>query len=177
MICLKNQRSVWLEYNTDQTWWWSTWGAREKHRLYFYFIYLSIHLPAGLYMCCAVLCLITQSCPTLCNPMTVARQAPLSMGFSRQEYWSGLPCPPPGNLPNLGIEPRSPTLLADSLPSEPPGKGSIYICLCNIYSYTIDLYYPNRNMHILYPKYTTCNFKFKIYFYYYKDNTISLGKN
>ena len=43
-------------------------------------------------------------------------------GFSRPEYWSGLPCPPPGNLPNPGIEPRSPTLQADSLPSEPSGK-------------------------------------------------------
>ena len=42
--------------------------------------------------------------------------------FSRQEYWSGLPCPPPGDLPSPGIEPRSPTLQADSLPSEPPGK-------------------------------------------------------
>ena len=44
------------------------------------------------------------------------------MGFSRQEYWSQLPCPPPGNLPNPGIEPRSPALQADSLPAEPPGK-------------------------------------------------------
>ena len=44
------------------------------------------------------------------------------MGFSRQEYWSGLPCPPPGDLPNPGIKPRSPMLQADSLPSEPPGK-------------------------------------------------------
>ena len=44
------------------------------------------------------------------------------MGFSRQEYWSGLPCPPPGDLPNPGMEPRSPTLQADSLPSEPPGE-------------------------------------------------------
>ena len=56
---------------------------------------------------------------------TVAPQAPLSMGFSRQEYWSGLPCPPSGDLPNPGIEPRSPTLQADSLPSEPPGKARI----------------------------------------------------
>ena len=56
------------------------------------------------------------------TPWTVAHQAPLSMGLSRQEYWSGLSCPPPGNLPNQGIEPRSPTLQADSLPSEPPGK-------------------------------------------------------
>ena len=45
-----------------------------------------------------------------------------SWGFSRQEYWSGLPCPPPRDLPNLGTDPRSATLQADSLPSEPPGK-------------------------------------------------------
>ena len=44
------------------------------------------------------------------------------MGFPRQEYWSGLPCPTPGDLPNLGMEPRSPALQADSLPSEPPEK-------------------------------------------------------
>ena len=53
---------------------------------------------------------------------TVARQAPLSMEFSSQEYWSGLPCPPPGDLPNPGIEPRSLALQADSLLSEPPEK-------------------------------------------------------
>ena len=53
---------------------------------------------------------------------TKACQASLSMGFSMQEYWSGLPCSPPGDLPNPGIEPRSPTLQADSLPSEPPGR-------------------------------------------------------
>ena len=56
------------------------------------------------------------------TPWTVAHQAPLSMRISRQEYWSGLPCPPPGDLPNPQIEPRSPALQADSLPSEPPGK-------------------------------------------------------
>ena len=53
---------------------------------------------------------------------TVAYQAPPSMGFSRQEYWSGLPFPSPEDLPNPGIEPRSPTLEADTLTSEPPGK-------------------------------------------------------
>ena len=53
---------------------------------------------------------------------TIAYQAPLSKGFSRPEYWSGLPCPPPGDLPNPGIEPRSPTLQADSLPAEPQWK-------------------------------------------------------
>ena len=56
------------------------------------------------------------------TPWTVACQAPLSMGFSRQEYWSGLPCPLPGDLPDLGIEARSSALQVDSLPSEPPGK-------------------------------------------------------
>ena len=53
---------------------------------------------------------------------TVAHQAPLSMGFSRQENWSGLPCPPPGDLPDPGIEPASLALQEDSLPPEPPGK-------------------------------------------------------
>ena len=54
-------------------------------------------------------------------PWTVAHQAPPSMGFSRQEYWSGLPFPSPGNLPDPGIKPKSPTLQADALTSESPG--------------------------------------------------------
>ena len=53
---------------------------------------------------------------------TVAYKAPLSMDFSRQEYWSGLPFPSPGDLPNSGMEPGSPALEADALSSEPPGK-------------------------------------------------------
>ena len=56
------------------------------------------------------------------TPWTVAYQAPLSAGFSRQEYWSGLPFPSPGALTNPGIKPGSPALQADALPSEPPGK-------------------------------------------------------
>ena len=56
------------------------------------------------------------------TPWTVAYQAPLSMRFSRQEYWSGLPFPSPGDLPDPGIEPRSPALQGDALTSEPPGK-------------------------------------------------------
>ena len=56
------------------------------------------------------------------TPWTVAYQASPSMGFSRQEYWSGLPFLSPGDLPDPGIEPRSPTLEADALTSEPPGK-------------------------------------------------------
>ena len=65
-----------------------------------------------------MLCLVTQSCPTLCNPAKCL----CPWGFSRQEYWSGLPYPPPGDLPYTGIEPRSSALQVDSLPSEPPGK-------------------------------------------------------
>ena len=60
------------------------------------------------------------------TPWTVAYQAPLSMGFSRQECWSGLPFPSPGDLPDPGIEPGSPTLQANVLPSEPPGKPTLY---------------------------------------------------
>ena len=60
--------------------------------------------------------LVAKSCPTLATPWTVARQAPLSMGFSRQEYWSGFPSP--GDLPDPEIEPRSPALQGDSLPTE-----------------------------------------------------------
>ena len=56
------------------------------------------------------------------TPWTVAHQAPQPMGFSRQESWSGLPFSPPGDLPNPGIEPRSPALQADALTSDPPGK-------------------------------------------------------
>ena len=59
------------------------------------------------------------------TPWTVAHQALPSMGFSRQEYWSGLPFPSPGDLPDPGIEPRSPTLQADALTSEPPGRDAL----------------------------------------------------
>ena len=56
------------------------------------------------------------------TPWTVAQKAPQSMGFSRQEYWSGLPFPSPGDLPDSGFEPRCPALQAYALTSEPPGK-------------------------------------------------------
>ena len=60
---------------------------------------------------------------------TVAHQIPLSMGFSRQEHWSGLPCPPPGDLPNSGLESRSPALQVDSLPSKPLCVLSHFSCV------------------------------------------------
>ena len=56
------------------------------------------------------------------TPWTVACQVSLSMGFSRQKYWSGSPFPSPGDLPNLGVKPRSPAMQVDSLPSEPQGS-------------------------------------------------------
>ena len=62
--------------------------------------------------------LVNKSCLTFATPWTVARQAPLSMGFSRREYWSGLPFPSPEDLPNPGIQPRSRALQANSLPTE-----------------------------------------------------------
>ena len=64
-------------------------------------------------------------------PWAVACQVPLSMGFSKQEYWSGLPCPPPGNLLNPGIEPRSPAWQVGSLPLASPGKPRNKIILAN----------------------------------------------
>ena len=65
------------------------------------------------------------------TPWTTAYQAPLCMGFSRQEYWSGVLFPSPEHLPDPGMEPRSPVLQADALPSEPPGKSGeplLYLC-------------------------------------------------
>ena len=66
--------------------------------------------------------LVTKLCPTLVTPLTIACQVPLSMGFSRQEYWSGLSFSSPGGLPSTGIKPGSPALQADSLPTELRGK-------------------------------------------------------
>ena len=78
-----------------------------------------------------VLVLVPQSCPTICNPLDCSPPALLSMKFSRQEHWSGLPFPSPGDLPNSGIEPRSLVLQAESLPSEPPAKPNI--CMYTAY--------------------------------------------
>ena len=72
-------------------------------------------------MLCVPFCgggLVAKSCPALVTPWTVARQAPLSMGFPSQQYWNELPFPSPGDLPDPGIEPWSLVLQADSLPTE-----------------------------------------------------------
>ena len=89
-----------------------------------------MHLPHGrtLSTQCGFLLKKSESVKSLSHvrlfviPWTIAHQAPLSMEFSRQEYWSGLPFPSAGDLPEPGTEPRSPALQADSLPTEPPGR-------------------------------------------------------
>ena len=81
-------------------------------------------LRGNTYFCC----LVAQLCLTIfAAPWTIACQAPLCMGFPRQEYWSGLPFPSPGDLPDPGIESRSPTLLEDSLLSESLGKPGVLV--------------------------------------------------
>ena len=84
------------------------------------------------YACC---CLVTKSCPTLCNP----HQAPLSMGFFRQEYWSGLPFPSPGDLPDSWIEPTSLVLAGRFFTTEPPGK-SMYVYIKFKYTHNLPVY-------------------------------------
>ena len=77
----------------------------------------------------------------LATPWTAALQAPPSMGFSRQEYWSGLPFPSPGDLPNPRIEPRSLALQAHSLPSESPEKPSVNVHIFFFRFFSIIGYY------------------------------------
>ena len=89
--------------------------AESRTRLSDFHFHLSVHVLAA------------QLCPILCNPGHCSPPgSSLYMEFSRQEYWSGLPFPSPGDLPNPGIEPRSPALQADALPSEPPRKSKQY---------------------------------------------------
>ena len=93
-------------------------------------------LSKDLMSMCVCVCMLScfrriRLCAT---PQTVAHQAPLSMGFSRQEYWSGLPCPPPRNFPDPGIEPRSPAspaVHANSLPLRQQGSPLMNILFCN----------------------------------------------
>ena len=73
-----------------------------------------------------VVCMLIRSfvSDSLATPWTVAHQAPLSMEFPKQEYWSGLPFPPPGHIPNPGVDPKSPALEADSLPLSYLGRAT-----------------------------------------------------
>ena len=79
------------------------------------FIIGDFYVVLGKNWCEKVLCVCAQSCPPLCNSVDCARQAPLCMGSPRPECWSGLPFPPPGDLPDPGSEPTSPASQADSL--------------------------------------------------------------
>ena len=76
------------------------------------------------------------------TPWTVACQIPLSMGFSRQEHWSGLPLPSSGDLPHPEMEPESLALQANALPSEPPGKSFLY--RCGVYHLKFTIVLSNR---------------------------------
>ena len=81
-----------------------------------------------------------QSCLTLCNPMDCSTPAPLSMGFSRQDHWSGLPSHPPGDLPDSGIEPESPSapaLPVDSLPLNHQESQDICIGIADSFCYQL----------------------------------------
>ena len=94
--------------------------------VYIYYICVCVCIYVYIYICIYIVKLLSHVC-LLVTPWTVAHQAPPSMEFSRQEYWSGLPFPSPGDLPDPGVKPGSPALQADALPSEPPGISlSIY---------------------------------------------------
>ena len=76
--------------------------------------------------CFSSLCVCAQLCPLFVTSWTLAHQSPLSMGCPSQEFWSGLPFPPPGNLPHPGIKPASPALSGRFFTTEPPGKPAFY---------------------------------------------------
>ena len=86
--------------------------------------------PNDLILTCVYVCQLLSSVLLFAIPWTVARQAPLSTGLYRHEYWSEWPFPSPGDLLNPGIEPMSPELQADSLPSEAPGKPRLDLLIC-----------------------------------------------
>ena len=108
-----------LALQQDEKWWGS--DALAWLRLREFYVPALCNLESWL-LVPLLYVLVTQLCPMLCHFMDSSPQAPLWMELSRQEYWSGLPFPSPGYLPNPGIEPESVSLQADSLPSEHPGR-------------------------------------------------------
>ena len=117
----------------------------------------------------------TQSCPTLCNPTDCSCQAPSSMGFSRRKYWSGLPFPPPGDLPNPGLKPlspESPALQADSLPLSHWGSPIMY----SIYMYTCVCVYLYLVYVCIYIIYSICVCMFYVYIIYENMSTVAQRK-
>ena len=120
-----------VEFTTEPIWpWWFLFWEVINYWFNFLSRYRSTHIIWGrtltaFYEFGGLGGLVAKSCPTLATPWTVAHQALLSMGFCRQEYWSVLLFPSPGDLPNSGVEPRSPVLQVDSLPAEPQGKPTL----------------------------------------------------
>ena len=92
--------------------------------LFYFTLCFGVHSHCSVNQYFIPFCALVSPVQLFGTPGAVTRQPPLSMGFCRQEYWGGLPFPSPEDLPDLGIEPGSPALQADSLPSEPPGKFS-----------------------------------------------------
>ena len=99
---------------------------------HFYYIYDTYKFLS--YIWCAHVQLLSHV-QLFVTPWTVVYQAPLSLGFPRQEYWSELPFPSPGALPNPGIEPTSPALTGRFFTTEPPGKPLCMVCIC-LYLYS-----------------------------------------
>ena len=108
--------------------------------------------------------LVTKLCLTLLTPGTVVCQAPLSMGFSRQEHWGELPFPSPGDLPDPGIKPGSRALQVDSLLTEPPGKPKKNMFALNpAYLANLDLVRPS-SLKILLKKWWICGMELNVRF-------------
>ena len=100
-----------------------------------YFLSLGQLGSDNIWVGCMRECSVTQSWPTLWTPWTVAHQAPLSMGFPRQESWSGLPFPIPGDLPDPGIEPVSPAVAGGFFTTKPPRKLHLRVLLLLLLSH------------------------------------------
>ena len=114
-----------LEDSFSMDWWWGD-GLGMIQAYYAY---------CTLYYYCVCVCSVSQLCQTLCDPTNCSLPGSSSVGFSRQEYWSGLPLPPPGDLPNPGIEPlspASPALAVIFFTTEPPGKPFLLLSHCDM---------------------------------------------
>ena len=117
----------------NSQWWWSAWISNSgTHLSSFTYCLHNIRLRGFALLFSQTVCVFaTQSCPTLCDPVDCSPPGFSVHGISRLEYWGGLPFPSPGDLPDPGIDPRSPPLQADFLPSEPPGSNTYLVDFCD----------------------------------------------
>ena len=114
-----------MEDRFSMDWWWGD-GLGMIQAYYTY---------CTLYYYCVCVCSVSRLCQTLCDPTNCSPPGSSSVGFSRQEYWGGLPLPPPGDLPNPGIEPlspASPALAVIFFTTEPPGKPFLLLLHCDM---------------------------------------------